>query len=471
MENDDEPKKQKMRKVGLFVTVLLLTAVGASAQYVPPVEEDVKERLAQWQDLKFGMFIHWGTYSQWGVIESWSLAPDDIPWQYKARMEREMDYFDYVRAYEKLKDTFNPVAFDPGKWADAARYAGMKYVVFTTKHHDGFCMFDTRQTDYKVTDEGCAFHSDPRANIAKEVFQAFRERDIRPGAYFSIPDWHNNDYWWKRFPPKSIRANYKASEHPEKWAAYQDFVAAQLDELTSGEYGDLLMMWLDVTVSDDTGEAKHDWERFVRIVRGNQPGMLMVARGQHSIYENYQTPEQTIPEKALDYPWESCVTMTHSWSYRPEAKYKSVKTMLTMLVQIVSRGGNLLLNVGPGPDGTLEEEAYDRLRGIGDWMQLNAEGIYETKAIAPYQDGQLYYTAKGDYVYAYYIPEEGEPIPGQIAIPSFVPAGPRDVVMLGSGKPLKWKKSDEGGAVVTLPASLRKTLSNESIWGFKIKVK
>ena len=121
MENDNEPKKQKMRKVGLFVAVLLLTAVGASAQYVPPVEEDVKERLAQWQDLKFGMFIHWGTYSQWGVIESWSLAPDDIPWQYKARMEREMDYFDYVRAYEKLKDTFNPVAFDPGKWADAAR--------------------------------------------------------------------------------------------------------------------------------------------------------------------------------------------------------------------------------------------------------------------------------------------------------------------------------------------------------------
>ena len=104
MENDNEPKKQKMRKVGLFVAVLLLTAVGASAQYVPPVEEDVKERLAQWQDLKFGMFIHWGTYSQWGVIESWSLAPDDIPWQYKARMEREMDYFDYVRAYEKLKE-------------------------------------------------------------------------------------------------------------------------------------------------------------------------------------------------------------------------------------------------------------------------------------------------------------------------------------------------------------------------------
>ena len=460
-----------MRKATMMAVALLLAAVGAKAQYIPPVEEDVKARLAQWQDLKFGMFIHWGAYSQWGVIESWSLAPDDISWQYKARAQKDMDYFEYVRAYEQLKDSFNPTAFDPGKWADAARYAGMKYVVFTTKHHDGFCMFDTRQTDYKVTDEGCAFHADPRANIAKEVFAAFRARDIKPGAYFSMPDWHNNDFWWRRFPPKSTRANYKASEHPEKWAAYQDFVAAQLDELTSGEYGDLFLMWYDMPVTDDSKEAQYDWERFARIVRGNQPGMLMVARGQHDVYENYQTPEQTIPEKALDYPWESCVTMTHSWSYRPEAEYKSVKTMLTMLVQIVSRGGNLLLNVGPGPDGTLEEAAYERLKGIGDWMQVNAEGIYATKAVAPYQDGQLYYTAKGDCVYAFYVPGEGEPMPAEIAVPSFVPAGARDVVMLGSRKALKWKKAETGGIVVTIPASLRKTLSAQPVWCLKMKVK
>ena len=460
-----------MRKATMMAVALLLAAVGAKAQYIPPVEEDVKARLAQWQDLKFGMFIHWGAYSQWGVIESWSLAPDDISWQYKARAQKDMDYFEYVRAYEQLKDSFNPTAFDPGKWADAARYAGMKYVVFTTKHHDGFCMFDTQQTDYKVTDEGCAFHTDPRANIAKEVFEAFRARDIKPGAYFSMPDWHNNDFWWRRFPPKSTRANYKASEHPEKWAAYQDFVAAQLDELTSGEYGDLFLMWYDMPVTDDSKEARYDWERFAGIVRGNQPGMLMVARGQHDIYENYQTPEQTIPEKALDEPWESCVTMTYSWSYRPGAEYKSVKELLTMLVQIVSRGGNFLLNVGPGPDGTLEQAAYDRLRGIGDWMQVNAEGIYATKAVAPYQDGQLYYTAKGDCVYAFYVPGEGEPMPAEIAVPSFVPAGARDVVMLGSRKALKWKKAETGGIVVTIPASLRKTLSAQPVWCLKMRVK
>ena len=458
-----------MRKTVWIVAALLFAAVGARAQYVPPVEEDVKARLAEWQDLKFGLFIHWGAYSQWGIIESWSLAPDDISWQYKAR--KDMDYFDYVREYEHLKDTFNPVGFDPGKWADAARYAGMKYVVFTTKHHDGFCMFDTQQTDYKVTDEGCAFHTDPRANIAKEVFEAFRARDIKPGAYFSIPDWHSNDFWWRRFPPKSTRANYKASEHPEKWAAYQDFVAAQLDELTSGEYGDLFLMWYDMPVTDDSKEARYDWERFAGIVRGNQPGMIMVARGQHDIYENYQTPEQTIPEKALDCPWESCVTMTYSWSYRPGAEYKSVKELLTMLVQIVSRGGNFLLTVGPGPDGTLEEAAYDRLKGIGDWMQVNAEGIYATKAIAPYQDGKVYYTAKGDFVYAFYIPEEGEPMPAEIVIPSFVPAGTRGVTMPGFGKALKWKKAEGGGVAVALPASLRKSRSADPVWCLKIKVK
>ena len=458
-----------MKKTLIFLASTLL-CVNAAAQYIPPVEEDVKARLAEWQDLKFGMFIHWGAYSQWGVVESWSLAPDDISWQYGARDRKGMDYFEYIQAYEHLKDTFNPVKFDPGKWADAAKYAGMKYVVFTTKHHDGFCMFDTHQTDYKVTDEGCAFHTNPKANIAKELFDAYRARGIKAGAYFSIPDWHSNDFWWRKFPPKSTRANYKASEHPEKWAAYQDYVAAQLDELTSGEYGDLYLMWYDMPVTDDSSEAKHDWERFAKVVRGNQPGMIMVARGQHNIYENYQTPEQTIPEKALDYPWESCVTMTYSWSYRPGLEYKSTKTLLTMLVQIVSRGGNFLLNVGPGPDGTLEDTAYDRLRAIGDWMKVNSDGIYSTKAVAPYQDGNVYYTAKGDYVYAFYVPEEeGGQLPAEIAIPSFVPVSSKAVSMMGAKGTLKWRK-EGSGSVVTIPASLRKKLPCEHIWCLKIKV-
>ena len=297
---------------------------------------------------------------------------------------------------------------------------------------------------------------------------------MKTGAYFSIPDWHSNDFWWRMFPPKSTRANYIAANHPEKWAAFQDYIAAQLGELTSGEYGDLMLMWYDMPVSDDSKEAKYDWERFAKVVRGNQPGMIMVARGQHTIYENYQTPEQTIPEKALDYPWESCVTMTYSWSYRPGLEYKSTATILTMLVQIVSRGGNFLLNVGPKPDGTLEDTAYERLHDIGDWMRVNSEGIYGTKAVEPYQDGQVYYTAKGDYVYAYYVPEDenNAVLPAQLEIPSFVPVTSRGVTMLGSKQVLKWKKAADGkGMVVTIPESLRKKLPCEHIWCLKIKVK
>ena len=145
-----------------------------------------------------------------------------------------------------------------------------------------------------------------------------------------------------------------------------------------------------------------------------------------------------------------------------------------MLVQIISRGGNFLLNVGPKPDGTLEDIAYERLHDIGDWMQVNSEGVYGTKAVAPYQDGQVYYTAKGDYVYAYYIPEDenNAVLPAQISIPSFVPVSSRSVTMLGSKQTLKWKASPDGkGVVVTIPESLRRKLPCEHIWCLKIKVK
>ena len=455
-----------MKKVILSVWFSALCFM-AAGQYVPPVEEDVRANIAAWQDLKFGMFIHWGAYSQWGVIESWSLCPEDKDWQYKAR--GDMDYFEYRNKYEDLKKTFNPVGFDPDKWAEAAAYAGMKYVVFTSKHHDGFCMFDTHQTDYKITSEECPFHTNPKANIAKEVMDAYRAHGIKAGLYFSFPDWHNNDFWWRRFPPKSPKINYDPQLHPEKWAAYQDFIAAQLQELTCGDYGPLMLMWYDMPVTDEGRTVEYDWERFARVVRGNQPGLIMVGRGMKNEYENYTTPEQEIPEEALDYPWESCITMTYSWSWRPNLTYKSTRTLLSMLVKIVSRGGNLLLNVGPNGNGELDPDAYVRLQEIGDWMQINGEGIYGTKAVAPYQEGQVYYTAKGDYVYAFYLPEEGEKVPEQISMGAFVPVSSRGVTLMGAKKPLRWKRTDEG-IVIDVPASLVDELPCEPILGFKIKV-
>lgn len=434
----------------------------------PTFDEKVQENIDQWRDLKFGMFIHWGIYSQIGVIESWSLCPDDVSWM---RRPMDMSYSEYCKMYEGLKGTFYPVNFDPSKWAKAAKHAGMKYMVFTTKHHDGFNMFDTHQTDYSVTDPGCRFSTDKRANIAKEVFEAFRAEGIQTGAYYSIADWHNDDFWWRHLPPKSRYINYDPEKRPEKWANYNKFVINQLDELTNGTYGDLNLLWFDLCECSKEYKAPIDWEGIARKVRANRPGIMLVARGANNGYENYLTPEQTIPDEAINEPWESCITTSlYSWSYRPEVPYKSTREILDMLVKIVSRGGNLLLNVGPKGDGTLQEEAYKILEEVGDWMAVNSEGIYGTRAIAPYQDGKVYYTSKDGYVYAFYMADADEQgLPQYIDIKSFVPSDGK-VQMLGSKAVLKWRKTEEGGVRVTIPESIRKSPVCDHIWALKFKV-
>ena len=459
-----------MRKF-LHIALLLSIALSAHGQkrpYVAPAEEDVRANIAQWQDLKFGMFMHWGTYSQLGVIESWTICPELTEWEYKGRPEG-MTYMEYLRFYEHLKDTFNPIHFDPDKWAEAAEYAGMKYVVFTTKHHDGFNMFDTNLTDYKVTDEGCPFHSNPRSNIAKEVFNSFRAKGLKAGAYFSIADWHNNDYWWKFFSPKDRYINYDPARWPEKMTSFEDYVESQVRELTNGDYGKIDLMWLDLCEISETYEIHFPWGRIAAAAREGQPGMITVARGTHSAYENYLTSELKIPTEVWNCPWEACMPMTQSWSYNRQPKYKSTQTLLNMLVQVVSRGGNFLLNVGPDPLGILDDEVYARLRGIGDWMKVNSEGIYGTKPVAPHHVGNVYFTAKDEYVYAFYAADDGDNnIPDKIFIGDVVPQGSY-VTMLGSNVRLKWKKGSDG-VYVNIPESLRKIAPCDYVFCLKIKV-
>ena len=455
-------------KVIAIAAILSAATLALSAEeskkYTAPSEPEVLQAIEQWQDLKFGMFIHWGTYSVTGVIESWSLNPGEQEWIYKHR--KGMSYQEYTEFYEGLQTKFNPVNFNPDKWAAAAKDAGMKYVVFTTKHHDGFNMFDTKQNDYKITSEKCPFHSNPKANIAKEIFEAFRNQGVLPGAYFSIADWYNDDYWWDFFPPKNSSPNYPLDKFPEKWNKFLDFMNAQVDELTNGDYGDLQMMWWDLA-----GAVPADvYDRLVKTARKNQPDIMVVARGIGGIYENYVTPEQTIPEKALDYPWESCITMTHSWSYRPGAKYKPTREILDMLVQIVSRGGNLLLNVGPRPDGTLEETAYERLAEIGKWMKVNSKGIYGSKAYSTCQDGKVYFTRKDDKVYAYYMADKDETeMPAEICFHGVTPAS-KTVNMLGCRQALKWTGDGNGGVRVIIPESIRKNPPCDHIWCIEIQL-
>ncbi|RYE29025.1 MAG: alpha-L-fucosidase, partial [Sphingobacteriaceae bacterium] len=363
-----------------------------SKQYVPPTDPQVQQKLAQWQDLKFGLFMHWGTYSEWGVVESWSICPEDEGWTQR-KGPYSATYAGYVKAYENLQTTFNPTKFNPEKWVAAAKNAGMKYMVFTTKHHDGFSMFDTKQTDYKITDVKTPFSKNPRANVTKEIFDAFRKENFMVGAYFSKPDWHSPYYWWPYFPPKDRNVNYDPAKHPEKWNQFKDFTYNQIQELMTG-YGKVDILWLDGgwVRPLNTVDTTVDWQRGIKfnqdidmakiaaMGRKNQPGLIVVDRTVSGPYENYTTPEQEVPEKPLDHPWESCITMGNSWSYVPGDHYKSTQNIVQLLVKIVSRGGNLLMNIGPGPDGDWDPVAYQRLKGIGDWIKINGEGIYNSKA-------------------------------------------------------------------------------------------
>jgi alpha-L-fucosidase len=436
-----------------------------SKDYVPPKDPAVQKKLEWWQDLKFGLLMHWGTYSQWGIVESWSICPEDEGWCQR-RGAYGSNYFGYVTAYENLRKTFNPVKFNPEKWAAAAKDAGMRYMVFTTKHHDGFCMFDTAQTDYRITAPDCPFHVNPRANIAKEVFGAFRKEGFGIGAYFSKPDWHSPYYWWPYFPPKDRNPNYDLSRYASRWQQFREFTWKQIDELMTG-YGSVDILWLD---GGQVRPPQQDirMNDLAAMARTHQPGLLVVDRTVSGENENYRTPENEVPGQLLPYPWETCMTMATSWSYVPHDKYKSPGTIVRHLCRIVASGGCLLLNIGPSPEGDFDPEAYDRLEKVGQWMKRNSEAIYETRPIKPYEQGNWVFTARRDgNVYAILLPKDDqEALPAKVAIPTEILAGRAQIQLLGFGE-LKAGETDDGKPTFTIPDAARTSLGNYA-WVFKL---
>jgi hexosaminidase len=447
--------------------------------YMPPADTLVRKKLAQWQDSKFGLLMHWGTYSQWGIVESWSICPEDEGWTVR-RGPYSSNYYDYLKAYKNLQTTFNPTHFDPAKWAKAAKDAGMKYVVFTTKHHDGFCMFDTKQTDYKITSPKTPFSSNPHSNVAKEVFDAFRKEDFMIGAYFSKPDWNSDQYWWPYFPPKDRNVNYDPAKHPDRWQAFKDYTYRQIEELMT-DYGRMDLLWLDGgwVRPLNTIDASIDWQknipydqdidmpRIAGMARQHQPGLIVVDRSVPGEFENYTTPEQQVPAHPMPDPWESCLTMGDSWSYVPNDHYKSATELIQLLVKIVSRGGNLLLNVGPSPDGEWDDTAYSRLQEIGAWMKINGEGIYNSKPRRPYASGDnifLTQSKDGAATYAFYT---GVTLPAGISIDGLTVPAKSKVSLLGNKGNLKWRQEGKKLTILIPPALQNKVVGQHALT-FKI---
>ncbi|MCK5805244.1 MAG: alpha-L-fucosidase [Lentisphaeria bacterium] len=303
---------------------------------------------------KFGLFIHWGIYALIGRGE-WVMHVEQIP----------------VAEYEPLQQQFNPVKFDPAAWADLAKRTGMRYMVVTTKHHDGFCMWDTKQTDYNV------MNTPYGKDIIGELSDAFQGEGLKVGLYHSVLDWHHYDY----LPRRNWDTRPTDGAELKKYTSY---MREQVREILDGSYGDVLALWYDMG-GEHTAE---EWEspQTNAMARELQPGILI--NGRAAVEEDLATPEQRVPptgvcgEAGNPMLWEACITMTsHWWGYDAhETNFKTSEFLIRMLVDIVSKGGNLLLNIGPRPDGTIQEEFVERMEAIGRWLDVHGEAIYGTTA-------------------------------------------------------------------------------------------
>ena len=479
-------------KTLIIILSLVLCLSNVSAQhyaqkYYPETDSMAIKKIQEWQDLKFGLLMHWGAYSQWGIVESWSICAEDVGWTKRTKGNNPDNYTEYKKEYEGLKNSFNPVKFNPDKWAKAADYAGMKYVIFTTKHHDGFCMFDTKYTDYKITDKGCAFSTNKKANVTKEIFDAFRKRDFWVGPYFSKPDWHSEYYWWPKFATPDRNVNYDIKKYPERWEEFIEYTYNQILELMT-DYGKIDILWLDggqvaplsreeivkIMMRPDY-QFMHLQNQDIRMgelkkkAREKQPGLIVVDRAVEGPNQNYLTPENQIPGKLLPYPWESCIISGGGWSFTPDAKYMSTRKLIYTLVDIVSKGGNLLLNIAPSPEGTWDEAAYNLLKEMGDWMKINGEAIYNSKPLKPYKEGKVCLTQQNNgTVYAIYLSEEGEDTPpSKIWMTHYQPEKNAQIMMLGSKMQLEWEAVGKG-FVVNIPELLRKNAPCKYSWVLKI---
>lgn len=448
-------KQFKLMMLGLALSAGFTTQIQAqeaqsfvhqqsnTEDYVWPTDPQVLTKLKHWQDQKFGVLMHWGLYSVPGIVESWSICSED--WIVR---ERKPTYEEDKAWYWSQKDSLNPVNFDPSKWADVMKKAGMKYMIFTTKHHDGFCMFDTKYTDFSIAHG--PFGKDPRHNIAKEVFNAYRNKGFMIGCYFSKPDWHSKWFWNPYYATPNRRINYKKQQHPDWWQNYRKFTQNQLNELTT-DYGNIDILWLDGgwITGDEIG-----LDTILVDARKRNPGMISVDRTIRGKNENYQTPEQGIPAKQLDIPWESCITLSHAWGWTPNAKFKSPNKVIGILSEIVAKGGCLALGVGPKADGTLQPEVVNTLLKIGSWLNKNGQAIYSTVNAAHYNDGKVWFTAdkNGKTLYAIYALEDGEKTPKTITWTENKPKG--KLVLLQNGKSVKY--TVKGNQVtVTLPSGLK----------------
>lgn len=350
----------------LFLALILSTvAQMATAQLPKETEAQKAQRMKWWTEARFGMFIHWGLYA----------LPARHEWvKNRERMTNEQ--------YQKYFEMFNPDLYNPKEWARMAKAAGMKYVVLTAKHHEGFCLWDSKHTDYKATNT--PFGKD----LIKEYVEAFRAEGLKVGFYYSLIDWHHPDYTIDRNHPLRADndADYEKLNAGKDMSRYREYIKNQVRELLTN-YGEISIIWFDFSFPGKNGKGRADWdsENLLKLARSLQPGIIVDDRLDLADAEggwDFTTPEQVKvakwPERdGRKIPWETCQTFSGSWGYyRDEYTWKSPAQLIELLVESVSKGGNLLLNVGPTARGAFDDRAQDSLKAMGQWTKLNGRSVY-----------------------------------------------------------------------------------------------
>jgi alpha-L-fucosidase len=352
----------------IAMSFIALTLQAQTKRLFTETQAEKEKRMAWWTDDRFGMFIHWGIYSM-AARHEWV--------KHNEHMTNEQ--------YQKYFDFFNPVDFDPTAWAKQAKAAGMKYAVLTTKHHDGFCNFDSKYTDYKAT------NTPAHRDLVREYVNAFRAQGLKIGFYYSLLDWHHPDYTMDDVHPlvqtDTSQANYDRLNKGRDMRKYRQYLRDQITELLTN-YGKIDILWLDWTWGKDDKRGKHadDWGavELIKMVRKLQPGIIVNNRLGLDDYADggdFVTPEQVSSTELTGYKgktWETCQTFSGSWGYyRDEMSWKTHRQLLDLLITSAANGGNLILNVGPTARGEFDYRAKAALDSLAYWMHANSKAIYD----------------------------------------------------------------------------------------------
>lgn len=350
----------------LFVLFLFLKSDVIIAEMHHESLKTKQERMAWWTEARFGLFIHWGLYAL-PARHEWVRKHENIT----------------IEDYQKYFDVFYPDLYNPEQWAKDARKAGMKYMVVTAKHHEGFCLWDTKYTNYKVT------NTDWGDDLLTPMLDAFRKEGIRVGLYYSLIDWHHPEYTLDNTHPMRNDVAFQKANGSKDMKVYQTYIKNQVRELLT-DFGQIDMLFLDFSVKARNGfpgKTSADWdsENLLALVRKLQPHIIVNDRLDllnHPGGWDFRSPEQFMPRQWVVHegrkvPWETCQTFSGSWGYyRDEYTWKTVRQLCVMLIETVSKGGNLLLNVGPNARGYFDQRAVDRLESMGQWIKYHDRSIY-----------------------------------------------------------------------------------------------